>query len=105
MRALLANDSILVESIRPPGRRRHAARMRLHRIDHVSHRVRQLAQGGPAELFADLHPGVAWADDHLDVTSDRDATIELEGRGLVVMPSAFQWARPATIDLDPGNRP
>jgi DNA-binding transcriptional ArsR family regulator len=67
----------------------------------IAHRARQLAQGGPAELFADLHPGVAWADDHLDVTSDRDATIELEGRGLVLMPSAFQWARPATIDLDP----
>jgi DNA-binding transcriptional ArsR family regulator len=67
----------------------------------IAHRARRLAQGGPAELFADLHPGVAWADDHLDVTSDREATIELGGRGLVLMPSAFQWARPATTDLEP----
>ena len=67
----------------------------------IAHRARRLAQGGPAALFADLHPGVAWADDHLDVTSDRNAAIALEGRGLVMMPSAFQWARPATTDLEP----
>jgi DNA-binding transcriptional ArsR family regulator len=67
----------------------------------IAHNARRLAQGGPAELFADLHPGVAWADDHLDVTSDREATVELAGRGLVLMPSAFQWARPATTDLEP----
>lgn len=67
----------------------------------ITHRARRLAQGGPAGLFADLHPGVAWADDHLDVVSDREATIELKGRGLVLLPSAFQWARPATIDLAP----
>ncbi|HVF78587.1 MAG TPA: DUF5937 family protein [Solirubrobacteraceae bacterium] len=67
----------------------------------IAHRARRLAQGGPARLFADLHPGVAWAGGHLDVVSDRDATIELNGRGLVLLPSAFQWARPATIDLAP----
>ena len=65
------------------------------------HRARRLAQGGPAALFADLHPGVTWADDHLDVASVRDATIALGGRGLVIMPSAFQWARPATTDIEP----
>ena len=67
----------------------------------IAHRARRLAEGGPAALFADLHPGVAWGADHLDVVSDRDATIELEGRGLVLLPSAFQWARPATIELPP----
>ena len=67
----------------------------------IAHRARRLAQGGPAALFADLHPDIAWAGDHLDVVSGRDATIELDGRGLVLMPSAFQWARPATIDLAP----
>lgn len=67
----------------------------------IAHRARRLAQGGQAALFADLHPGVAWAREHLDVVSDREATIELQGRGLVLMPSAFQWARPATIDLAP----
>jgi DNA-binding transcriptional ArsR family regulator len=67
----------------------------------IAHRARRLAAGGPAQLFADLHPGVAWNDAHLEVASVRNATIPLEGRGLVLMPSAFQWARPATIDLDP----
>ena len=67
----------------------------------IAHRARRLAQGGPAALFADLHPGVAWGADHLDVVSDRDATVELDGRGLVLLPSAFQWARPATIELAP----
>jgi DNA-binding transcriptional ArsR family regulator len=67
----------------------------------IAHRAGRLAQGGPAALFADLHPGVAWAGDRLDVASDREATIDLAGRGLVLMPSAFQWARPATIDLAP----
>ena len=67
----------------------------------IAHRARRLAQGGPVGLFADLHPGVAWIADHLDVVSDREATIELDGRGLVLLPSAFQWARPATIELAP----
>ena len=67
----------------------------------IAHRARRLAKGGAADLLADLHPGVAWAGDRLDVVSDRDATIELDGRGLVLMPSAFQWARPATIELPP----
>ena len=67
----------------------------------IAHRARQLAEGGPAALFADLHPDVAWADDHLAVSSDREAAIGLGGRGLLLMPSAFQWARPATTDLEP----
>jgi DNA-binding transcriptional ArsR family regulator len=67
----------------------------------IAHRARQLAQGGPAVLLPDLHPGVAWADDRLDVPSVREATIALDGRGLLLMPSAFQWARPATTDLEP----
>jgi DNA-binding transcriptional ArsR family regulator len=67
----------------------------------LAHRVRRLGEGGVVALFADLHPGVTWAGDHLDVVSDRNATIELAGRGLVLVPSVFQWARPATIDLPP----
>ena len=67
----------------------------------IAHRARRLAQGGPAELFADLHPGVARVDDHLEVASPRDVTIELAGSGLVLIPSAFQWARPATIEQAP----
>jgi DNA-binding transcriptional ArsR family regulator len=67
----------------------------------IAHRARRLAEEGPAALFADLHPGVAWRGERLDVTSIHDATIELAGRGLLLMPSAFAWAGPATIDLLP----
>jgi DNA-binding transcriptional ArsR family regulator len=67
----------------------------------IAHRARRLAEQGPAALFADLHPGVAWAGDRLDVTSVHEATIELDGRGLLLMPSAFAWANPATIDQAP----
>jgi len=67
----------------------------------LAHRARQLAEEGPAALFADLHPGVRWSDGGLEVTSQRQATIELDGRGLLLMPSAFAWARPATTDLPP----
>jgi hypothetical protein len=68
----------------------------------IAHRSRRLADGGPAALFADLHPEITWGGDHLDVEVRRHtATIELAGRGLLLMPSAFQWARPAVVDLPP----
>lgn len=67
----------------------------------IAHRARRLAEGGPAALFGDLHPGVAWGRDHLDANSSHDATVELAGRGLLLMPSAFTWSAPATIDLPP----
>lgn len=64
----------------------------------VAHRARQLAERGPAALLGELHPGVAWGGDHVDVESVHHATIPLDGRGLLMMPSAFTWARPSTID-------
>jgi DNA-binding transcriptional ArsR family regulator len=68
----------------------------------VAHRARRLTEGGAGALFAGLHPDVTWGGDHLDVAVPRhEATIELAGRGLLLMPSAFQWARPAVIDLAP----
>jgi len=67
----------------------------------IAHRARRLAEQGPAALFADLHPGVAWTGERLDVTSVHEATIQLDGRGLLLMPSVFAWANPATIDLAP----
>jgi DNA-binding transcriptional ArsR family regulator len=67
----------------------------------IAHRARLLAEQGAAPLLAGLHPGVAFAGDRLDVTSVHEATVELDGRGLVLVPSAFAWERPATIDLSP----
>lgn len=67
----------------------------------VAYRARRLTEGGPAALFGDLHPGVVWGGDHLDAYSSHDAHIELAGRGLLLLASAFTWARPGTIDLPP----
>jgi hypothetical protein len=68
----------------------------------VAHRARRQAEGGPEALFADLAENVAWADDALEVVmASRDATIPLEGRGLLLMPSAFSPVRPYVIDRDP----
>ena len=68
----------------------------------IAHRARLLAEGGADALFAGLHPDITWGGDHLDVAVRRhEATIDLAGRGLLLMPSAFQWARPSVTDLEP----
>jgi hypothetical protein len=67
----------------------------------VAHRARRLAEDGPAALLGDLHPGVTWHGDRLDVISAHEATIALGGDGLLLMPSAFTWAAPSTIDQEP----
>jgi len=68
----------------------------------IAHRARRLAAGGPAALFADLCDGVSWEQPHLDVAVPvHDATIELGGRGLLLMPSAFSAIRPFVIDREP----
>jgi DNA-binding transcriptional ArsR family regulator len=68
----------------------------------IAYRARRLAAGGVAALFADLSDGVAWSAQHLDVrVPAHEATIELDGRGPLLMPSAFVATRPAVIDRQP----
>jgi DNA-binding transcriptional ArsR family regulator len=70
----------------------------------ITYRAQRLAAGGQAALFADLASGVRWHEGNLDVTVPRhDATIELGGRGLVLMPSAFAAMRPGVIDRPPSR--
>ncbi|MEV6873198.1 DUF5937 family protein [Amycolatopsis sp. NPDC051128] len=60
----------------------------------VLHRSRLLAQGGAAELFNDLTPLVRWESGTLTVAHRHlHATVPLDGRGLVLVPSAFVWPR------------
>ena len=67
----------------------------------IAYRARRLASGGPDALFSDLGAAVSWAPPQLDVAvPTHDATIELAGRGLVLMPSAFS-ARTFVIDREP----
>jgi hypothetical protein len=68
----------------------------------IAYRSRRLAAGGPAALFAELGDGVSWTPPHLDVTVPlHRATIELGGRGLLLMPTAFSAIRPFVIDGAP----
>jgi len=67
----------------------------------IAYRARRLASGGPGALFSDLGVAVSWAPPQLDVAvPTHDATIQLAGRGLVLMPSAFS-ARTFVIDREP----
>jgi hypothetical protein len=68
----------------------------------IAYRARRLATGGPAALFADIADEISWQDNRLTVRVPvHEATIELGGRGLVLMPSAFAATRPHVIDRAP----
>ncbi|MEV4558547.1 DUF5937 family protein [Kitasatospora sp. NPDC049285] len=71
----------------------HWARMERLAEGEVLRRARQLSAGGPAALFADLHPQVAWEHDTLRIGHPRvDAHRRLDGaRGLVLVPTVFAW--------------
>ena len=68
----------------------------------IAYRARLLAAGGPEALFADLSSEVAWRQPHLDVrVPAHEATVALDGRGLLLVPSAFSASRPFVIDREP----
>lgn len=67
----------------------------------IAYRARRLTTGGPAALFAELHANVTWKQPHLDVRIPaHDATFDLGGRGLLLVPSAF-GTRPVVSDRAP----
>jgi DNA-binding transcriptional ArsR family regulator len=67
----------------------------------IAYRARRLTTGGPAALFAGLSPEVIWKQPHLEVqVPAHDAVFNLDGRGLLLVPSAFT-ARPVVSDRAP----
>jgi DNA-binding transcriptional ArsR family regulator len=70
----------------------------------IRHRAGRLAEGGAIALFAGLDPGVRWRDGTLEVEASADAEVELAGRGLQLVPSAFIWPRPGAM-FDPPWQP
>jgi DNA-binding transcriptional ArsR family regulator len=66
----------------------------------VQYRARILAEAGPAELFSTLHPRTRWHGDRLTVEACA-GDVDLAGRGLLLVPSAFLWDKPKMIINEP----
>ena len=73
----------------------HWPRIRALLEGDVLHRARQLADGGAQRLFGDIHPELRFADDTLFIDMPFDGHLDLGGRGLLFVPSAFTWPRPS----------
>jgi DNA-binding transcriptional ArsR family regulator len=67
----------------------------------IQHQARLLADHGPGRLFDALHTTTRWHGDHLTVDMVFDGEVDLAGRGLLLVPSAFLWERPFTIINQP----
>jgi DNA-binding transcriptional ArsR family regulator len=61
----------------------------------IASRARNLVAVGSRAAFADLHPSVTWEAGVLSVhpTRKTPADVELSGRGLLLIPSAFTWPK------------
>ncbi len=57
----------------------------------IAYRAGRLAAGGPLAAFADLHEEASWRDGALWVDRAVDAEVDLDGRGLLLVPAAFAW--------------
>ncbi|MCP2343237.1 ArsR/SmtB family transcription factor [Actinomadura rupiterrae] len=70
----------------------------------ILYRARLLASGGAQRLFADLSPGVSWIGDGLRVPRNSPGAVPLDGRGLLLVPSAFTWPKLFSLTA-PGWQP
>jgi hypothetical protein len=67
----------------------------------IAQRARTVTEAGAGPALDDLHPSVRWAGDRLRVAVSHTSTVELEGRGLLLVPSAFLWTRPVVVSAKP----
>jgi DNA-binding transcriptional ArsR family regulator len=69
----------------------------------VLYRARQIADGGTRALFADLDESVRWDDGVLYIDKDCDAggRLDLDDRGLLLIPSAFAWPKVFVVTAPP----
>lgn len=69
--------------------------------DDISHRAERLTSGGTGDVFADLHPDITWAGSTLTVRRRHEASVELGGRGLLLVPAVFAWPEAFTLIDEP----
>jgi Bacterial regulatory protein, arsR family/Family of unknown function (DUF5937) len=69
----------------------------------VLYRARQFADGGTRLLFSDLDDTVRWDEGvlHVEGPCNADVTLELDERGLLLMPSVFVWPKVAVLTVPP----
>ncbi len=68
----------------------------------VLYRARQIADGGTARLFCDLDPAVGWRNGVLRIEcGECDSDLNLDERGLLLVPSVFVWPRVTIVNAEP----
>jgi DNA-binding transcriptional ArsR family regulator len=82
----------------------HWPRLRAVLEGDVLHRARQIADGGAERLFADVDPTVSWSDGVLRIDKKFEASLDLEERGLLFVPSVFTWPQVVLV-TDPQWQP
>jgi DNA-binding transcriptional ArsR family regulator len=70
----------------------------------ILYRTQVLGDYGLERVLSDLHPGARWAGRSLIIDAPGSAEHQLEGAGLLLLPSAFVWPGLAAI-TDPPARP
>jgi hypothetical protein len=79
--------------------------VRIHLEADIAHRTGVRAAQGIGTVLATLHPAVRWNDPILEVgVPGRSRSIDLGGRGLVLVPSVFAWPDPIVL-LDGTGQP
>jgi DNA-binding transcriptional ArsR family regulator len=63
----------------------------------LGRRARRLSETGAGAALGDLHPAVRWSGDRLRVNVALDRICVLDGRGIQLVPSAFQWDGPVAV--------
>lgn len=67
----------------------------------IAYRSQQLTSRGLGPMLEDIDPRIRWADGTVVIADGSDVDVELRGRGLVLMPSAFMWPSVAAIIDEP----
>ena len=67
----------------------------------VAYRSRQLADRGLRPMLEGIDPRITWRDDGVQLADTFPETVDLAGRGLLLMPSAFSWPLVIAISAEP----